>query len=79
MIFSLGELKDNGLQVVALKEALQQTESLDEASSDRKAYQLLGSKQPKMKLLLEKSAAISKKYFEEKNLDALVAGTAKQS
>jgi hypothetical protein len=79
MIDTLGKLKDNGLQVVALKEALQQTEGLDEAAAIKKTYQLLGTKQVKLDALLKEAAAISQTYFKEKNLEQLVAVTAKKA
>lgn len=79
MIDALGKLKDNGLQVVALKEALQQTESLDETAAIKKTYQLLGTKQAKLDTLLKEAASISQTYFKEKNLEQLIVVTAKKA
>jgi hypothetical protein len=76
MIAELGNLKDSGLKVVAVKEALQQTGALNDADAFKKAYQLLGSKQTKMQQLLDAAEKICKTYFTENNLEHLVIGTA---
>ncbi|MBL0359348.1 MAG: hypothetical protein IPP72_21905 [Chitinophagaceae bacterium] len=77
VIDALGKLKDEGLQIVAIKEALQQTEGIDEATAIKKVYQLLGNKQTKLPALLENAASISQTWFREKNLEQLVIGTVK--
>jgi hypothetical protein len=74
MIAELGKIKDCGLHVVAIKEALQQTTELSDAEAYKKAYQLLGTKQPKMEQLLTEAAGICKVYFNEHNLENLVLG-----
>ena len=74
MIAELGKIKDSGLHVVAVKEALQQTTELSDAEAYKKAYQLLGTKQPKMEQLLTEAAGICKVYFNEHNLENLVLG-----
>lgn len=74
MIDALGKLKDEGLQIVALREALQQTENLQEKDADKKVYQFLGRSQTKLPLLLQQAASISETYFREKNLEQLVLG-----
>ncbi len=76
MIAELGKLKDNGLRVIAIKEALQQTSVVSEEDAYKKAYQLLGSKQPKIPQLLSSAAAVCKTYFTEHNLEHLVIGVA---
>jgi len=77
MIDALGNLKDNGLHIIALKEALQQTLGLNEAAAFKKAYQLMGKEQEQLQLLLDKAESITKIYFEEHNLEHLVVGTSK--
>ncbi len=77
MIAELGNLKDNGLHIIALKEALQQTIGLSEAAAFKKAYQLTGKKQEQLQTLLDKAETITKLYFEEHNLEHLVVGTNK--
>jgi hypothetical protein len=76
MIAELGRIKDNGLAVIAIKEALQQTSSITDEAAYNKAYQFLGKQQPKLTQLLKQAAAICKTYFGESNLEYLVKGTA---
>lgn len=75
MIAELGNLKDSGLHVIAIKEALQQTTpSITDEAAFKKTYQLLGTSQPKLDLLLTKAGNITKTYFKEQNLEHLVIG-----
>ncbi len=74
IIAELGKLKDNGLRIIAIKEALMQTSSLNEAAALKKAYQILGAKYPTLPQLLNSAEAISKTYFTELNLEHLVVG-----
>jgi len=74
MIAELGRLKDNGLRVIVIKEALQQESSLNDAAAIKKSYQLAGKDQQTIPQLLKKADEICKKYFSEKNLDHLVIG-----
>ena len=75
MIAELGKIKDKGLHVIAVKEALQQTTKLAEEAAYKKAYQLLGTKQPTLEQLLKEAAATCKVYFDEQDLEHLVIGT----
>jgi hypothetical protein len=75
LIAELGKLKDNGLKIVAVKEALQQTGTSNEEEAFNKAYQLLDKKQPKLQQLLDDAEKICKIYFSEHNLEHLVIGT----
>ncbi len=77
MIAELGNIKDNGLHIVAVKEAVQQTGSLTEPAALKKAYQLLGKQQTNMEELLEKAGTTCKTYFKEQNLEHVVLGTKK--
>jgi hypothetical protein len=74
MIASLGEMKDAGLQIEALKHALQQAATVDDATAYRLAHDYLGSKQPNLLQLLDSAEKIAKTFFTEKNLAALVKG-----
>lgn len=74
MIAQLGIIKDKGLQVVAVKEALQQTSDLEDAVAFKKTYQLLGAKQIKIEELLMEASAICTTFFDEQNLEHLVIG-----
>lgn len=79
MIDTLGKLKDNGLQMVAIKEALLLSKNNSETIAMQKTYQYLGSKQTRLPDLLHEAATICKTYFKEKNLQQLVVGTRKQA
>ena len=74
MIAKLGELKDKGLHILAVKEALQQTEGLDEGGALKKSYGLLQKNTPGLENLLAEATAICKVYFKEQNLEHLVIG-----
>lgn len=74
MIAELGTIKDSGLTVIALKEALMQTDNSNEAEALKKAYQLLGKRQEKLEALLNRADAITKTFFEEHNLEQMVSG-----
>ncbi len=76
MIAELGKLKDSGLRVIAIKEALQQLSTANNAIALKKAYQYAGTGQPKIKQVLDNADAICKTYFREQNLQKLVIGTA---
>ena len=76
LIAELGKLKDNGLRVVVIEEALLQTTKTTDKDAAKKAYQLLGNKQLKIQQLLDKAETICKTYFKEKNLESLLIGTA---
>jgi len=76
MIAELGRLKDSGLAVIAVKEALQQTGTITEAAAFKQAYKMLGSKQPTLQQILTNAGGITKTYITENNLEHLVIGTA---
>lgn len=76
MISELGKLKDKGLRVVAITEALMQTSKTNEKAAVNKAYELLGKDQPKLQQLLDGAEKICKAYCKEKNLESLLIGTA---
>ncbi len=76
MIAQLGILKDSGLRVIAIKEALQQFSLMSNAVALKKAYTYAGSGQPHLKQVLDKADAICKTYFKEQDLQKLVIGTA---
>ena len=76
MIAELGKLKDSGLRVIAIKEALQQTTPINAATAMKKAYAFTGPGHPHLKEILDNADAICKTYFREKNLQQLIIGTA---
>jgi regulator of replication initiation timing len=73
LINELGSIKDEGLLLVAIKEALQETSALDEAAALKKADALAGKKQTPLSTLLTRAATVCKDFFAEKNLELLVA------
>jgi ribosomal protein S17E len=74
MIAELGKLKDSGLGIIAIKEALEQNAGLSNEVAINKAYELLGTKQSKLSNLLNDAETICKIFFKEKNLQNLVVG-----
>jgi len=76
VIAETGRIKDSGLRIVAIKEALQETSGLKDEAAYKKTYQLLGNKQPKLQQLLDKAETVCKTYFTEHNTEHLVIGTA---
>ncbi len=74
MIATLGKIKDKGLNVIAVKEALEQTSAAGESGALKKAYQLLGPKQQKIEQLLKEADTVCKTFFTEHNLEHLVKG-----
>ena len=74
MIAEMGKLKDAGLRVIAIREALQNNASLNEADALKKAYQICGKKQPNLASILADAEKICKLYFKENNLQHLIIG-----
>ncbi len=72
LIAELGDLKDSGLGVEMLKEALQNTASLDDAAAYAKAYAVLGQEQVPLDTLISKSQNVLKTYFDEGHLKVLL-------
>ena len=77
MIAELGKLKDSGLKIIAVTEALQQTEGLQHDEAQQKAFHVLGTDSGALQKILSDATDISRKYFGEHNLDKLVHGIAK--
>jgi hypothetical protein len=76
MIAELGKLKDNGLKVEVIKEALLQTSKTNEKDALVKAYKLCGSGQLTINLVLKTAEDLCRTYCKEKNLESLILGTA---
>jgi hypothetical protein len=72
MISELGNIKDSGLRLEALKNAIQETELLNDGAATKKALEILGKDYPETHVLLNQASDISKLYFEENNLDQLL-------
>jgi hypothetical protein len=75
IIAELGKLKDQGLGITAIKEALQHTEKLEEGAAYKKAHQLYGAKSKGLLPLLDEAEAITKVFFKEQNLLQLIKAT----
>ncbi|MBI5856752.1 MAG: hypothetical protein HZB42_03795 [Sphingobacteriales bacterium] len=69
LIAELGKLKDNGLRIVAVNEALS---SLKEKASEEKTLALCGDGQMSTADILKKSKEISDQFFAEKILQHLI-------
>ncbi len=76
LIAELGNLKDSGLAVIAIKEAMQQTGAVSDTEAYNTAYKILGKKHPTLPQLLKQAGSICKTFFAETNLEYLVAATA---
>lgn len=74
IIAELGNIKDKGLKITALKDAFQEIFFLKDEAAISKVYHLLGEEYPKMKTLLMEASVISKTFFSEKILDNLIWG-----
>ena len=77
MISELGNLKDSGLRLEVIKEALIQSGSTDEKAALIKARSFLGNRQPTGQQVLDQAEAILKTFCKEQNLESLVIGTAR--
>lgn len=75
MIATLGKIKDEGLHVIGMKEAIQQANAISDEEAFKKTYQVPGRKQPRLEDLLKKAETICKIFFKEKILENLVLGT----
>ena len=76
MIAELGNLKDGGLKVEAIKEAILQTSKTNEKAALAKAYKLAGPEQITIQQVLDTAENLCKTYCKEKNLESLIIGIA---
>ena len=76
MISTLGKIKDSGLRVIAIKEALIQSGADNEEAALKKVYTYTGPDQLHIKQLLDDADAVCKRYFNSKSLEALIVGIA---
>lgn len=72
IIARLGELKDEGLLISGLSEAIENTDSLSAKDSMVKSTALLGKDINAMDKILRESEEIARTYFSEENLQKLV-------
>ncbi|MGE5107647.1 MAG: hypothetical protein ACM3H8_08885, partial [Sphingobacteriales bacterium] len=71
MIAELGKIKDDGLRIKALRDALQENNLLNDTDALTETYQLLGTDYPTMEILLKKAGEICKQFFAENILHKL--------
>jgi hypothetical protein len=82
VIAELGNLKDNGLKVEVIKEAILQTSpqntagKTNEKTALAKAYKLAGAGQKTIQQVLDAAENLCKTYCKEKNLESLITGQA---
>ena len=76
IINELGNLKDNGLKVEIIKEALLQTSKTNDKDVLAKAYKLAGAGQKNIQQILDTAGNLCKTFYKEKNLEALIIGIA---
>ncbi len=72
MIAELGQIKDDGLRIMALAEAFMHTESIPEKEALQQTYAALGPQYPTIETLLKRSATLSRNFIKEGNLGKLV-------
>lgn len=76
LIAELGNLKDNGLRVEVIKEALLQTMKISEKDAVARAYKLTGAKQMTIPQILHAAGKLCTTFCKEKNLESLITGIA---
>ena len=82
LIAELGNLKDSGLKVEVIKEAILQTSpqsptaKTNEKNTLAKAYKLAGVAQKTLEQILDAAEKISQTFCKEKNLEDLITGIA---
>lgn len=76
MIAESGKLKDNGLRLEIVKEAILQTSVAKEKDALAKAKTFFGTGQLSIQQVLDKAEELFKTFCKEKNLESLVAGIA---
>ena len=76
LIAELGKLKDTGLKIIAIKEALQQTTGVLPEEALNQTAQIIGAAHPTLQQLLDDAERVCKTFFDEHNLEHLVVGVA---
>ena len=74
MTEALGTLKDAGLRVEALREALLTVHDLEGELADKRIYRMLGKKQELLPDLLQEASKITRVFFGKNVLEQLIAG-----
>ncbi len=72
LIAELGKLKDDGLRVLLISEALQETKGISRAEAEKESCRFLAPNASKLPTLLSTASRICKEFFAEGNLDQLL-------
>ena len=72
VISALGKIKDKGLRVLAIAEAVQNTQFVTEAIAQQRALELNGGDSDGINVILKKAKEICEPFFEEDNLGKLI-------
>ncbi len=72
IIAELGKLKDEGLRVFVLKEAIENTDNSDQEINESGVYKILNQKQKSLNELLSEAEKIVKTFFDDKVLDNIL-------
>lgn len=72
IIAQLGNLKDEGLLLIGLADAIKKCKGISKEEAINEASTLLGKNQHSLQKILDDADLIIKSYFEEKNLDHLL-------
>jgi hypothetical protein len=77
MIAETGKIKDDGLEIFAVTEALMQTEGLSHEVAYHRSFETLGLPADKIQQLLQRASQITNTFMEEKQLEQLPYSLAK--
>lgn len=72
MIAELGRIKDDGLRIKILKDAIQETSFLTDENALIESHRLLGEGYPETSNLLNQAGKVAESFFKDKILDGLV-------
>ena len=79
MIAELAKIKDDGLLILGIAEAIKETESITEAEAMQKAVILLNEVPNYEDVLLSKASQVCEDYFDNKLLKKLIKGISKKN
>ncbi len=77
MIAETGKIKDEGLEIFAVAEALMQTEGLSQEVAYHRSFEVLGVPPSRMQDLLARASQITTAFMEEKQLEQLNCAVAR--
>lgn len=77
MIAKLGVLKDEGLLITGLAEAIRHNTGCSDKDAIRESCAMSGVKQSRIQEILDEAEAVTKKFIKEKNLKHLIVKTIK--